>query len=214
MSDFHTMSNQDQRRQAAATKRNRDVILNVLSKHLLDSGTILEVGSGTGEHAVHMAPHFPSHDWQPSDYDADNHASIEAWREQSDATNILPAILLDVMEPRWPIEMLRPVKPITAILAINVIHISPWSVTEALINGADRLLMTGGVLYFYGPYMVDGEHTALSNVQFDAWLKAQDQNWGVRNMEDVAEIARSYGFSAPEITPMPANNFSLVFKKL
>ena len=214
MSDFDVMSPGDRRRSAPSTARNRDVILDVLRDHISVSGTILELGSGSGEHAAYMAPHFPKHDWQPSDFDEDNHASIEAWRESGEASNILPAILLDIMQPRWPVEMIRPSKPVTAVLAINIIHISPWAVTEALINGADRVLKSGGTLYFYGPYRVGGEHTSESNVQFDGWLKARDESWGVRNMEDVTEIARSFGFSAPDVTPMPSNNFSLVFKKL
>lgn len=214
MSDFDKMSSQDKRRQAAATERNRDAILDVLKKHLVDKGTILELGSGSGEHAVYMAPHFPSYDWQPSDFDSDNHASIDAWRESEAVNNLLPAMHLDILHNRWPVEMLAPAKPITAILAINIIHISPREVTQALINGADRLLSSGETLYFYGPYKMDGEHTAESNVQFDAWLKERDPSWGVRDLEDVSEIARSFGFSKPEVTPMPANNFSLVFKKL
>lgn len=214
MSDFSRMGFEDKRRQADATNRNREVILDVLRKHLLTSGTILELGSGTGEHAAHMAAQFPTYDWQPSDFDADNQASIDAWAQDSKASNILPALLLDIMQPRWPVEMIRPAKPVTAILAINIIHITPWPLTEALLDGAARMLPLGGVLYFYGPYMVGGEHTAQSNVQFDAWLKDQDQSWGVRDMDEVGEMARSYGFSKPNITPMPANNFSLVFKKL
>lgn len=214
MSDFDRMSSQDKRRQAAATERNRDAILDVLHKHLVDKGTILELGSGSGEHAVYMAPRFPSYDWQPSDFDPDNLASIEAWRESETVDNLLPAMHLDILDHRWPIEMLAPAKPISAILAINIIHIAPWDVTQALINGAGRVLASGDTLYFYGPYKMDDEHTAASNVQFDAWLKDRDQSWGVRSMEDVSDIAYSFGFSKPEITPMPANNFSLVFKKL
>lgn len=214
MSDFDRMSSQDKRRQAAATERNRGAILDVLNKHLVDKGTILELGSGSGEHAVYMAPHFPSYDWQPSDFDADNLASIDAWRESEAVDNLLPAMHLDILDRRWPVEMLAPAKPVSAILAINIIHIAPWEVTQALINGADRVLPSGGTLYFYGPYMVGGEHTALSNEQFDIWLKDRDSSWGVRHMEDVADIARSFGFSEPEVIPMPANNFSLVFKKL
>ena len=214
MSDFDKMSSQDKRRQAAATARNRDAILEILKNHLTASGTILELGSGSGEHAVYMAPHLPSYDWQPSDFDPDNHASIDAWRESEAVDNLLPAMHLDILESRWPVEMLAPAKAITAILAINIIHISPWEVTQALINGADRLLSPGGTLYFYGPYRVGGEHTADSNVQFDAWLKERDPSWGVRQLEDVSDIAHSFGFSKAEVTPMPANNFSLVFKKL
>ena len=214
MSDFQNLSKSDKRRHAPATDNNRDAILKVLSEHLRDSGTLLELGSGTGEHAAYMANHFPAYDWQPSDYDEDNHASIEAWRQNSGSANILPAMLLDVMQPRWPVEKDPPVKPVSAVLAINIIHISPWAVTTALINGASRILKSGGTLYFYGPYMQGGEHTSESNIEFDAWLKARDKSWGVRDMGDVSDIAQSFGFSEPEIIPMPANNFSLIFKKL
>jgi len=214
MTDFERLNFSDKRLQAAAIERNREVILDVLQKHLNQNGTVLEIASGTGEHAVYMAPHLPTYDWQPSDFDEDNHASIEAWRERSGAANLLPAIQFDVTEPRWPVEMIKPKKPITAIVAINLIHISPLEVTEALMNGADRILDKGGMLYLYGPYKVSGEHTAPSNIQFDSWLKGRDSSWGVRDMESVSDMAHSYGFSKPEITPMPANNFSLVFKKL
>lgn len=208
------ISSGDARRYTPAFQRNRDVIKDVLARHLTDSGTILEIASGSGEHAAYTAPHFPDYIWQPSDIDDANLASIEAWREAHGCANVMAPVMLDALQPRWSVEMVIPNKEIRAIVAINLIHISPWQVTEAVINGADRLLSAGDTLYFYGPYTVDGEHTAQSNAQFDDWLKEQNTLWGVRDMGDVTDIAQSYGFSEPEITPMPANNFSLVFKKL
>ncbi len=214
MSDFQKIKSKDVRRCAPATGRNRDVILETLQKNLPKVGTILELGSGSGEHAAYMAPHFPNCVWQPSDYDMDNHASIDGWRETEAVTNMQPAMMLDVLQSIWPVEATALDKDITSILAINIIHISPWPVTRALMEGAQRILKSGGVLYMYGPYRVSGEHTSDSNIQFDAWLKDRDPSWGVRHMEEVSESAASCGFSKPEITAMPANNFSLVFKKL
>lgn len=214
MSDFDALGADDKRRHAPHTERNRDVILNVLRKYLINSGTILELASGTGEHAAYMAPHFPDYDWQPSDYDEDNHASINAWRENGDAPNLLPSMLLDIMDSRWPIEEIPPAKPVTAVLAMNILHIAPWEVTLGILDGTANLLPPGGMLYFYGPFTVGGKHTSDSNIQFDASLRERDASWGVRDMHMVSDIARSYGFVGPETTQMPANNFSLVFKKL
>jgi hypothetical protein len=202
---------------APATARNRDFILEVLEDVLPPSGTILEVASGTGEHAVYMAARLQDHAWQPTDVDDGRINSIEAWRTASDAPdnidNILPALRLDACSPRWPVEENPPTEPVTAILAINLIHIAPWDVCLGLMAGAGRILAEGGVLYLYGPYKRDGVHTAPSNESFDENLRAQDPSWGVRNLDDVIGAAEKAGLVLLKVVEMPANNLSVVFKK-
>jgi len=207
----------DGRMHAPATARNRDFILEVLKDVLPPSGTILEVASGTGEHAVYMVPRLQNRAWQPTDVDDGRIASIEAWRTASDAPdnidNILPALRLDACAPRWPVEEHPPAAPVTAILAINLIHIAPWAVCLGLMAGAGRILAEGGVLYLYGPYKRGGVHTAPSNESFDANLKAQDPSWGVRDLDDVIKVALKAGLVLLKVVDMPANNLSVVFKK-
>jgi len=207
----------DGRMHAPATARNREFILEVLKGVLPPSGTILEVASGTGEHAAYMASRLDGHVWQPSDLDDGRIASIEAWRTASDAPdnidNILPALRLDACARRWPVEDKPPAEPVTAILAINLIHIAPWDVCLGLMAGAGRILAEGGVLYLYGPYKRHGVHTAQSNESFDANLKAQDPSWGVRDLDDVIRAAEQAGLMLLKIVDMPANNLSVVFKK-
>lgn len=200
-----------ERLHAPATARNRDVIFDVLKAALPEAGTIFEVASGSGEHAAYMAPKLPDHDWQPSDIDTSHLASINAWRGEMLVENMKLARRFDVLtdsftEPEHD-------KPLTAILAINLIHIAPWSVTETLVTKAGVVLPEDGLLYLYGPYKRGDAHTSESNAAFDGSLKSRNADWGVRDMEAVIELASEAGFKAPEITPMPANNFSLVFKK-
>lgn len=201
----------DKRLYAPATARNRDVILEVLTAHLPRRGTLLEVASGTGEHAAHMAPHLPDIYWQPSDIEAEKINSINAWRQASGAENILPAIALDVLAHDFA--TLDAPAPLSAVMSANLIHIAPWSVAEALIDKAGRALGTGGVLYLYGPYKRGGVHTAPSNESFDQSLKSRDVAWGVRDLEAVSTLAETAGFDAPVVMEMPANNLSLVFTK-
>lgn len=201
----------DARLHAPATARNREAILNVLQEHLPQEGSLLEVASGTGEHASFFAPHFPKIDWQPTDIDEDHLTSIDAWRTHAACPSLLAPMPFNVLTDDWALPHLE--KPLTAILAINLIHISPFDVTVALIENAGRTLGAGGMLFLYGPYRRDGAHTAPSNESFDASLKARNPAWGVRDMEEVISLAGQNGFGAPEIVPMPANNFSLVFKK-
>lgn len=200
----------DLRLHAPATARNRDVIFEVLKPALPASGVIFEVASGTGEHATHMAPQLPNHKWQPSDIEDHHLASIDAWQENTGHSGILPARYFNVLENNFETESNG---PLAAILAINLIHISPWEVTETLIVKSAKALNPGTILFLYGPYKRGGEHTSESNVQFDLSLKSRNKNWGVRDMEAVTDLAQKSGFTAPEIIPMPANNFSLVFKK-
>jgi SAM-dependent methyltransferase len=190
---------------AAATERNREPILEVLRRTLPASGLVLEIASGTGQHAAFFACALPALRWQPSDASAAHLDSIRAWSAASGADNIAPAVLLDVERQPWP------VSHADAVVNINMIHIAPWSATEALFEGAARILAPRGVLFLYGPFKRDGHHTAESNQRFDERLRAEDPRWGVRDLADVERVARVAGFRAPEVVPMPANNLSLVF---
>lgn len=197
----------DARQFAPATARNRDFILPILQRVLPPGGTVLEIGSGTGEHAVYFAERLPAHTWQPSDREPAALASISAWVGHSDAQNLRPPLALDVHAPHWPLA------EAAAVVAINVIHYSPWEATPALLAGAARLLPTGGVLYCYGPYRRDGAHTAPSNAEFDLWLKSRNPRFGVRDLEAVQAEAEAAGLLLEEVIDMPANNFSLVFRR-
>jgi len=200
-----------ERLHAPATARNREVILEVLKSALPAPGTLFEVASGTGEHGVFMAPELPDHIWQPSDIDPGHIASINAWRSEMMVENMRLARRFDVLADSFtepPHD-----KPLTGILAVNLIHIAPWVVAETLIEKSGKALPAGGLLYLYGPYKRGGEHISQSNADFDVSLKSRNESWGVRDMEAVIKLAEKAGFKAPEITPMPANNFSLVFRK-
>jgi hypothetical protein len=197
----------DSRRRAPATERNRAPILAVLARILPDSGTVLEIASGTGEHVVHFATAFPALRWQPSDPDASARASIAAWRDASGLDNVAAPIALDAATPPWPIDAAA------AVLAINMIHIAPWAAACGLVSGAGRLLPGGTPLYLYGPFRRDGHAFAESNTAFDRSLRDRDPAWGVRRLEAVAEIAAAAGFDLSDIIEMPANNLSVVFRR-
>lgn len=195
------------KREAPAAARNRQPILEVLHPRLPARGLVLEVASGTGEHAVHFAAALPGLDFQPSDPDADARASIDAWRADSGLPNLRPALALDAAAPAWP------TAAADAVLCCNMIHISPWASAVGLVGGAGRILPAGGLLYLYGPYRREGRHTAPSNEAFDADLKRRNPAWGVRDLEAVAALAAAAGFAGPEVVQMPANNLSVVFRK-
>jgi SAM-dependent methyltransferase len=195
----------DRRRSAPAAQRNRDAILAVLAEHLPRRGLVLEVASGSGEHAVHFATHLPHLDFQPSDPDPAARASIDAWSAEAGLANLRFALDLDAAREPWPI------RTAAALLCINMAHIAPWPAVCGLMSGAGRILGPGGVLYLYGPYKRDGQHTAPSNAAFDETLRARNAAWGVRDLEAVAAEAAANGFAPPIVIPMPANNFSLVF---
>ena len=197
--------NQESRLYAPATARNRDPILDVLRRVLPASGLVLEIASGSGEHAVHFAAALPSLIFQPSDPDPERRASIDAWSAATSLPNLRNAITLDAATA-WTIAA-------DAILCINMIHIAPWSATEGLIRGAASALGKGGSLFLYGPFRREGAHTAESNAAFDADLRARNPAWGIRDLEAVAALAASHGFGPPEITPMPANNLSVTFRR-
>jgi SAM-dependent methyltransferase len=187
-----------------APERNKQPILDVLVRVLPKTGLVLEIGSGTGQHVAHFAQALPSLTFQPSEIDVERHASIRAW---SEFPNILPPIAFDVTALPWPVARAD------AILCTNVIHISPWEATEGLMRGAGATLVPGGLLVTYGPYRRGGAHTAPSNEAFDASLKARDPRWGVRDLEAVALVAEAASLHLEEIIPMPANNFTVLFRK-
>ncbi len=197
----------DARSFAPAAARNRDPILAVLRNHLPSRGLVLEIASGTGEHALHFARALPGLEFQPSDPDPAARASIDAWRIAEELHNIRPALALDAAADTWPIAAAD------AIVCINMIHISPWASTVGLVRGAAGLLGTDGMLYLYGPFRRDGSHTAPSNAAFDQSLRARNPDWGVRDLEAVAALAQSHGFAEPTVETMPANNLSLMFRK-
>lgn len=201
------MSLADARRSAPAAERNREPILRVLERVLPARGTVLEIASGTGQHVVHFARALPDLVWQPSEYAADAFGSIEAWVRTEGLTNVRPPVVLDAASAAWPVQT------VDAIFNANMIHIAPWAVCVGLMRGAGRHLAGGGVLVLYGPYKIDGAHTAPSNDAFDRDLRARDPSWGVRDLEAVVELARENGLAFEERVPMPANNQTLVFRK-
>jgi len=191
------------------TARNREPILAVMRRVFPQEGRVLEIASGSGEHAVFAGRALPGLIWQPSDPDARARASIAAWTQQEGLANVLPPLAIDARAKDWGVEA-----PFDAIVAINMIHISPWQATLGLFEGASRLLRAGGILFLYGPYMRDGKHTAPSNEAFDRSLKERDPSWGVRDVDEVARVGESNGLVLCEIVEMPANNLSVVFGKI
>jgi cyclopropane fatty-acyl-phospholipid synthase-like methyltransferase len=197
----------DNRMFAPATQRNREPILAVARKHFPKAGTVLEVGAGSGEHAVFLAGHFGGLRWHPTDPDADARASIDAWREHTHAENVAAAAELDVCSDTWPLERAD------VIVNVNMIHIAPWRACVGLMRGAGRCLSAGGLLMMYGPYMIDGAHTAPSNEAFDQSLRSRNPDWGVRDLREVVAEAEGNGLQLTERIAMPANNFTLVFRR-
>ena len=212
----------DARQYAPATQRNRETILKVLLQVLPPTGTVLEISSGTGEHAVFFAPRLQPRKWIPSDPNPVARASIAAWREHCPADNLYPPIELDAREPIWAVEQDKRPKPlqdmgfnrgsIVAIVNINMIHISPWSACLGLMAGAGRILPPNGILYLYGPFKQGGKHIAPSNANFDESLQAQNPEWGVRDLDEVVAVAQAQNLSLVETYAMPANNLSVIFQ--
>lgn len=212
----------DARHYAPATQRNREPILHVLLEVLPPTGTVLEISSGTGEHAVFFAPRLQPRQWIPSDPNPEARASIAAWREHHPVDNLYPPIALDARDSVWPVEQaelpsaLQEVdfqqQPIRAIVNINMIHIAPWAACLGLMAGASRLLPPGGILYLYGPFKQGGQHTAPSNASFDASLQMQNPEWGVRDLDAVVAVAQTQGLALVRTYAMPANNLSVVFQ--
>ena len=198
----------DRRLHAPATLRNRDAILGVLRGVLPAKGVVLEVASGSGEHVVHFARELPGLTFQPSDPSPEALSSVAAWVDAAGVANVLPPVLLDASEPSWP------VTAADAVVCINMVHIAPWGATVGLVRGAADILPDGAPLYLYGAFKRGGAHTSPSNEAFDRSLRASDPAWGVRDLEAVGELARDAGFSGPVVTEMPANNLSVVFRRV
>ena len=190
-----------------SAERNKDPILDVLARVLPRHGLMLEIASGTGQHVVHFAKTLSDLTWQPSDPDAELRESIALRVQEEQLANINSAIGLDVTKFPWPLQTAD------AVVAINLIHVAPWSATLALFEGANALLSTEHVLFLYGPYRRFGHHTSESNAQFDLDLRAYNPEWGLRDLEAVSDVAAGAGFVLAETVEMPANNFSLVFKR-
>lgn len=191
-----------------AARRNSDAILNVLRAHLSARGSLLEIASGSGEHAVSFATALPGLTWTPSDPSTEARASITAWAQQVGAANIRPALPLDAAEAStWP------TGPFDAIFCANMTHISPWSATEGLMDLAGRVLRRpGGLLALYGPYREAEVPLAASNAAFDASLKSRNPAWGLRDRAEVEALAKSHGLAATLRIEMPANNLILLFR--
>jgi hypothetical protein len=196
---------------APAFHRNHEPIWQVLAPHLAPArGDALELGSGTGQHTVTYAALTPALTWHPSDLQQSHIASIAAWRAHTGLANVAPPQRIDLSAPGWT---WTPGGTLTAMLCINVLHISPWDVSQNLIAGAARQLAPDGHLFVYGPFMRDGVHTAPSNAEFNASLRARNPDWGVRDTRELAALAAVNGLALEVILPMPANNFILVFAR-
>ena len=196
----------DFRKHAPATLRNREAILAVLRGRLAPGGLVLEVASGSGEHAAYFATGLPGMVFQPSDPHPESRASIDAWAASARLANLRPALALDATAPDWKLA------GVDAVLCINMLHIAPWAAARGLIRNSARVLGRDGLLFLYGPFKRGGAHTAPSNAVFDLDLLGRDPEWGVRDLEAVAAEAEGAGFGVPEILAMPANNLSVVFR--
>lgn len=195
------------KRFAGATERNRDPILGVLRQVLPPEGTVLEIASGTGQHTAYFAAALPSLVWQATDVSPEALSSIGAWLEDASLDNALPPLMLDARLVPWPLDR------VDAVLCVNMIHISPWETTVGLFRGASSVLDTGAPLITYGPYRVHGQHTAPSNEAFDARLRSDNPEWGVRDLDDLVALGSQHGFQLDRTVPMPANNLTLVWTR-
>jgi hypothetical protein len=214
------MTQSNARQFAPAVQRNQEPILSVLQQILPTQGLVLEIASGTGEHAAFFAPQLTPRYWLPSDTAPAALESIRAWQLSSATAHLLPPLALEMSQAHWP-KMVRSalMQPplaglsLTAMVNINMIHISPWSATVGLMTGAGELLPLGGVLYLYGPYQREGKHTAPSNEAFDAMLRSRNPAWGVRHLEEVIAVAAQHHLRWRDTIAMPANNYSVIFER-
>jgi len=198
------------RKTSISATRNAAHIQQILKKVLPKYGSVLEIGSGTGQHSIVFAEALPSLKWIPSDADNLNFDSINGWRQL--AVNNTPDTprLIDASSGNW---FFNVNDNITSIVVINVIHISPWSVTKGILKGAQKILPRGGVLYFYGPFIQDNIATAHSNLAFDNYLKTENSSWGLRNLKEIESLAKEHSLVLEPVIKMPANNLSVIFKK-
>jgi len=195
-------------RHSPAAERNCQPILEVLRSVLPAQGLVLEIASGTGQHVMHFAGALPGLEWQPSDPDAASRQSINDWMAAARLPNVRAPLDLDVRAMPWPLDSAA------ALVCINMIHISPWEAACSLMKGAGAILQVGSIMYLYGPYRLDGRHTSPSNEAFDADLRARDPAWGVRDLEAVQAIAGQAGFMLEQTVPMPANNLSVILRRV
>jgi hypothetical protein len=191
-----------------APERNKGPILEILQRVLPPTGTLLELASGSGQHAVHFARHLPALTYLPSDMDPENLASIAAWVEEVQLPNLRAPRTLDVTSAQWGVQ------EVEAVFNANMLHIAPWECALGLFAGLGRHLATGGIAVIYGPFRIAGVHTASSNADFHRGLRARDPRWGVRDLEAVVALAESSGLGFVERVPMPANNQTLVFRRV
>ena len=191
-----------------AALRNRAIIAETLSQLLPKTGTVLEIGSGSGAHAIYLANHLPDLTFQPTERSQEQLPHIETWIKQAKLTNIMPPLKLDLLDREWPI------KSADALISINVIHIAPWAATRALISQAGKTLKRNAPLFFYGPFFQSDVETAPSNIAFDQSLRAGNPERGIRHLGDITTHAHEAGFNGPHIIKMPANNLSVVFTKV
>jgi SAM-dependent methyltransferase len=197
----------DLREHWPAAERNRDPILEVLRRVLPARGTVLEIASGSGQHAAYFSAALPQLSWQPSEANRAMHASIAAWT--AERSNVLPVIALDVLAEPWSLPLAR----YDAVFNANMIHIAPFEVCRALLRGVAALLTPGGRFVLYGPFKIGGEHTAESNAAFDRKLRGENPSWGVRDLEEVSALAAERGLRLLERVAMPANNQTLIFER-
>jgi len=204
----------DGRLHGPAFARNHAPIWSVIAPFLAGrGGHVLEVGSGTGQHVVDYAGRTPALTWWPSDINPRHLASIAAWRAHTKLANVQAPAPLNLVAADWDKD-LAVEEPLLAMLCINVLHISPWRVTENLIAGAARRLAPDGRLFVYGPFIRDGAHMAPSNAAFDASLRAENPEWGVRDTREIAALAQRAGLRITEVSPMPRDNFTLIIERV
>jgi hypothetical protein len=195
----------------AAADRNKDVILGVLRDVLPSTGTVLEIASGSGQHVFHFSAALPDLDWCASECDSDLVGHLQQRVTAAAKPNLLVPYHLDVREAGWSEKV---AVKLAAVTSSNMIHIAPWSACVGLIEGASRLLDEGGLVYFYGPFIVDGQFSSDGNKSFDRLLRAENPDWGLRRLEEVCDVAQNAGFVLDHTIDMPVNNLSVLFRRV